>query len=190
MTNTIKKVTFASLAALSLAGFFAVVHPSTVSAETNIGILEQKKNSSDFIKQIKASKESIKKSILDKLENKRPDAQEISKRIHEKNAAAIDDYILKLDIKFIVNTEGLNRIEIPGIKKFLTEGLESAITVAEEKHLEELATYYECFDLYFKIDDMISKAENFEDYIFNNNDAKLSEQLGENRFTHLIDALK
>ncbi|KPJ22103.1 hypothetical protein ACVRW4_06185 [Streptococcus phocae subsp. phocae] len=61
---------------------------------------------------------------------------------------------------------------------------------AKAHHLKELATYYECFDLYFKVDDLISKFKNFETYIFNNNDAKRLEKEGKNRFEHLISAFK
>lgn len=126
--NIIKKLIIAFLATLALAGGLTVIQAITVSANTNFGRLNQDQRSGDFIKQIKASKENIRQNIKDKLENKKPDVQEISKRIYGKDGIAIDDYILQLDIKFIVNTEGLNRIEIPGIKKFLAKGLESAIT--------------------------------------------------------------
>ncbi|MGT2744911.1 hypothetical protein ACVRW4_06160 [Streptococcus phocae subsp. phocae] len=141
----------------------------------------------DFIKQIKASKENIRQNIKDKLENKKPDVQEISKRIYGKDGIAIDDYILQLDIKFIVNTEGLNRIEIPGIKKFLVKGLESAITEVEAKHLEELGTYYKVFENYFNINHEIIKARAFEDYVFNNDEAIKAKIEHNNRFKHLID---
>lgn len=81
-------------------------------------------------------------------------------------------------------------MDILRIQELLEDGLENKIASKYEKHLKELATYYECFDLCFKVDDLISKSKNFETYIFNNNDAKRLEKEGKNRFEHLISAFK
>lgn len=179
MTNTIKKVTLASLATLALAGAFTVAHTPTVLANTQIGnITVSNADDKDLTQKIKNSKESIKKKIQDKLAGRNKDVQNVSKRVSNTDES-INTFFEHFDNNFVMSVEGLMDL---GNEQFSLLGdgeLEKHLVNKHSEYLKDLIDYYKCVKAYMEIDDVqVMNTEDFEVYMADSRDIQTN-KLGE-----------
>ncbi|KPJ22099.1 hypothetical protein [Streptococcus phocae] len=187
MTNTIKKVTLASLATLALAGAFTVAHTPTVLANTQIGnITVSNADDKDLTQKITKLKEEIKNKIQEKRDNISRDFQKVTERLNE-NGGTVDNLVGNFDDNFVMSIDGLKNLGFSEQHKLLSDNhLEKHLTGDYSKYLKDLSDYYECVKVYFDIDEEVMDTEAFEYYLADTTD--ILPQQGE-RYTKVLAKL-
>lgn len=187
MTNTMKKVTLASLATLALAGAFTVAHTPTVLANTQIGnITVSNADDKDLTQKITTLKEEIKNKIQEKRDNISRDFQKVTERLNE-NGGTVDNLVGNFDDNFVMSIDGLKNLGFSEQHKLLSDNhLEKHLTGDYSKYLKDLSDYYECVKVYFDIDEEVMDTEAFEYYLADTTD--ILPQQGE-RYTKVLAKL-
>lgn len=187
MTNTMKKVTLASLATLALAGAFTVAHTPTVLAATQIGnITVSNADDKDLTQKITKLKEEIKNKIQEKRDNISRDFQKVTERLNE-NGGTVDNLVGNFDDNFVMSIDGLKNLGFSEQHKLLSDNhLEKHLKGDYSKYLKDLSDYYECVKVYFDIDEEVMDTEAFEYYLADTTD--ILPQQGE-RYTKVLAKL-